>query len=101
MNNIKISGKIIKKTKNEIDDRYLRVVLAMPLHIKYYDEGMFKQCFSYLSFDLFGLDKEQYSDLRKGSYVEIYGSVVGNCKEDGTLKNNLIICPKSIMKGVR
>ena len=101
MNSIKVSGKIIRKDKNKKDDRYLKLVLAMPLHMKSFDEGTFKQCYSYLSFTLFGIDKEQYDNLRKGNYVEIIGWILGNCKEDGTIKDNLIICPKTVTKGVR
>lgn len=99
MNTIKISGKVIKKEKTKEDD--LKIVLAMPLHIKVYDEGTFKQCYNYLSFTILGLEKEQYDNLRKGNSVEIIGYVTGNCNEDGTPKRNLTIYPKSVTKGVR
>lgn len=99
MNTIKISGKVIKKEKTKKDD--LKIVLAMPLHMKVYDEGTFKQCYSYLSFTLFGLEKEQYDNLRKGNFVEIIGYIAGNCKEDGTPKSDLTILPKSVTKGVK
>ncbi len=100
MNSIKIAGKVLKKEKQKKNDQYLDILIAVPLHMKVYDEGNFKQLYSYLSFSLFGLNNDQYNNLRKGNFVEIIGQVVGNSNEDGTQKKNLIVIPKSIMKGV-
>ncbi len=100
MNSIKIAGKVLKKEKQKKNDQYLDILIAVPLHMKVYDDGNFKQLYSYLSFSLFGLNNDQYSNLRKGNFVEIIGQVVGNSNEDGTQKKNLIVIPKSIMKGV-
>ncbi len=99
MNTIKIAGKVIKKEKQKKNELFLDVLIAVPLNLKVYDEGNYIQQYNYFSFTLFGLDKNQYSNLRKGNFVEIIGQVVGNSNEDGTEKNNLIIIPKTIMKG--
>ena len=102
MNLIKISGKIIQKEKNNKDNRTLKIVIAIPLRMKSFDEdGNVKQCYSYFSCSLIGLDKEQYTNLRKGNYVEITGYICGNCKDDGTIISDTTIFPKSITKGGR
>lgn len=101
MNTIKISGKVIKIEKFKDSDYYLKLVIAMPLHMKMYSEETFKECYSYLSFVLSILDKEQVKDLKVGNSVEIIGVIGGNCKEDGTESSDLMIFPKSVMKGVR
>ena len=101
MNSIRISGKILQKDKIKNNNNSLKIILAMPLQMQYYDKGTFKQCYSYLSFILAGIDDDQYKYLRKGSYVEIIGCLLGNCKEDGTLKeNHLTIVPNTIKKEV-
>ena len=51
-----------------------------------------------MSFNLIGLDKD-FANLRKGSFVEITGEIIGNCNEDGSKKLDLFINPKSIVKG--
>lgn len=101
MNNFKISGKVIKTKKIGKNDLFVNVVLAVPLNYRIYDENnLIKQQYNYISFSIFGLDQEQYRNLRKGNYVEISGMMAGNCDENGNLKKDLIIFPKSIMKGV-
>ena len=102
MNTIKISGKIVKKETIKNNKSLLKLVLAMPLHMKSYDpeKGTMKQYYTHLSFTLFGLEKEQYDTLRKGNIVEIIGAVAGNCKADGTMVNELLVCIKSVTKGV-
>lgn len=99
MNTIKIAGKVVKKEKQKKNDTFLNILVAVPLHLKVYDEGNFKQLYNYISLSLFGLDNDQYTNLRKGNFVEIIGQIVGNCNEDGTEKRDLIVIPKSIMKG--
>lgn len=99
MNAIKIAGKIVKKEKQKKNDPYLNILVAVPLHLKVYDEDTFKQLYNYVSLSLFGLDNDQYTNLRKGNFVEIIGQIVGNSNEDGTEKRDLIIIPKSVMKG--
>lgn len=99
MNAIKIAGKIVKKDKQKKNDSFLNILIAVPLHLKVYDEGNFKQLYSYVSLSLFGVDQDQLSNLRKGNFVEIIGQIVGNSNEDGTEKKDLIVIPKSVMKG--
>lgn len=99
MNTIKIAGKVVKKEKQKKNDSFLNILVAVPLHLKVYDEGNFKQLYNYVSLSLFGLDNDQYTNLRKGNFVEIIGQIVGNSNEDGTEKRDLIVIPKSIMKG--
>lgn len=100
MNAIRIAGKVLKKEKQKKSDFLLDILIAVPLNLKIYDEGNYIQQYNYFSFTLFGLDKNQYSNLRKGNFVEIVGQIVGNSNEDGTEKNNLIIIPKTVTKGV-
>ena len=52
-----------------------------------------------MSFNLIGLNKD-FSNLRKGSFVEIVGEIIGNCNKDVSKKTDLFINPKSITKGV-
>lgn len=99
MNTIKISGKVVKIEKAKNNDYDLKLVIAMPLHMKMYSEGTFKQCYSYLSFILSILEKDQFKDLEVGNFIEIIGDIGGNCKEDGTMTKELIIFPKTVMKG--
>jgi len=99
MNTIKISGKVVKIEKIKNNDYDLKLVIAMPLQMKMYSEGTFKQCYSYLSFVLSILEKEQFKDLQEGNFVEIIGVIGGNCKEDGTMTKDLMIFPKTVMKG--
>ena len=101
MNSIKIAGEIIKKEKSRKNDTFLNVIVAVPLHMKVYGDGNFKQLYNYVSLSLFGLENDQYDILRKGNFVEIIGQIVGNSNEDGKKKRDLIVIPKSIMKGVR
>lgn len=98
MNNIRIAGKIIKKEKQKNKDLFLDILLAIPINFKVYHKGNFIQKYNYFSFTLFGLDKSQYSNLRKGSFVEIIGQIVGTSDKDGTEKNNLIIIPNTVTK---
>lgn len=100
MNSIKLAGKVVKKESQKKNDPYLNILIAVPLHMKVYDDGNFKQLYHYISLSLFGVDNEQYANLRKGNFVEIIGQIVGNSNEDGTQKRDLIIIPKSIMRGV-
>lgn len=100
MNLFKISGKVMKKEKVKGNDLILNLVLAIPLGMKVYDAESFVPAYSYLSISLFGLDKEQYDNLRKGNFVEIIGSVTGNSDKEGNKKSELIILPKTITKGV-
>ena len=100
MNTFKISGKVVKTTKIKKSDLFVNVILAVPLNYKIYDDDNLKQQYNYISFSIFGLDQDQYKNLRKGNYVEISGMMAGNCNEDGSNKMDLIIFPKSIMKGV-
>lgn len=100
MNTIKISGKVVKLDKVKNNDYYLKLVIAMPLHMKMYSERTFKECYSYLSFVLSILEKEQVKDLKVGNSVEIIGVIGGNCKEDGTDIKDLLIFPKSVTRGV-
>ncbi len=99
MNTIKIAGKVLKKEKQKKNDSFLDILIAVPLNMKVYDEGNFIQQYNYFSFTLFGLDENQYTNLRKGNFVEIIGQIAGNSNEDGTEMKNLIIIPKTIMKG--
>ncbi len=99
MNSIKIAGKVVKKEKQKKNDQYLDILIAVPLHMRVYDDGDFKQLYHYISLSLFGIDSDQYANLRKGNFVEIIGQLVGNSNEDGTVKKGLIVIPKSIMKG--
>lgn len=99
MNTIKISGKVVKIEKAKNNDYDLKLVIAMPLHMKMYSEGTFKQCYNYLSFILSILEKDQFKDLEVGNFIEIIGDIGGNCKEDGTMIKELIIFPKTVMKG--
>ncbi len=99
MNTIKIAGKVLKKEKQKKNDSFLDILIAVPLNMKVYDEGNFIQQYNYFSFTLFGLDENQYTNLRKGNFVEIIGQIIGNSNEDGTEKKNLTIIPKTIMKG--
>ena len=99
MNYIKIAGKIIKKEKQKKNDDFLNILIAVPLNMKVYSEGNFKQLYNYVSLSLFGLNSEQYTNLRKGNFVEIVGQIIGNSNEEGTKKRDLIVIPKSVMKG--
>lgn len=101
MNFFRISGKVIKTTKIKKCDLFVNVILAVPLNYRIYDEDSLKQQYNYISFFIFGLDQEQYKNLRKGNYVEINGMIAGNCNEDGSNKIDLIIFPKSVAKGVK
>lgn len=100
MNTIKISGKVVKIDKVKNNDYYLKLVIAMPLHMKMFSEGNLKECYSYLSFVLSILEKDQVKDLKVGNSIEIIGVIGGNCKEDGTGIKDLMIFPKSVTKGV-
>lgn len=100
MNTFKISGKVVKKEKIKGNDLMVNLVLAIPLGMKVYDEESFTPVYNYLSFSIFGLDKEQYDNLRKGNSVEIIGFITGNCDKDGNKKSELIVLPKSVTKGV-
>ncbi len=97
-NTIKLYGKVIKKTKDKQSSLILNVVLALPINLKIYNGGICEQEYNYMSFNLIGLDKD-FANLRKGSFVEITGEIIGNCNEDGSKKLDLFINPKSIMKG--
>lgn len=99
MNSIKIAGRIIKKDKRKKNSLFLNILIAVPLRLKVYDDDSFKQLYNYISVSLFGLDSSQYSTLRKGSFVEIIGQIVGNSNEDGSMKKDLVIIPKAIKKG--
>lgn len=98
MNTIKIAGKVIKKEYQKKNDT-LNILLAVPLHLKVYDDDNFKQLYHYISISLFGLEKEQYNNLRKNNFVEIIGQIIGNSNEDGSTKSDLIVIPKSVTKG--
>jgi len=100
-NTVKLSGIIVKKEK--LKNKDLRIVLAMPLHMKTFDnEGNVKRCFTHFSFTIVGLiEQEEYSILRKGNFVEIIGLITGNCTEDGTILRGLEIIIKSVAKGVK
>lgn len=100
MNTIKLSGKVVKKEKVKKNDYFVKVVLAVPLHLRICDEGIVEQEYYYVSFLLFKMSKEDKSNLRKGSQVRIIGEIGGNCDEDGNNESELIIIPKSITKGV-
>ena len=99
MNTIRIKGKVIKKTKEKKNDLVLNVVLAIPLNFRIFNEGVCEQEYNYVSFNLIGLNKD-FSNLRKGSFVEIVGEIIGNCNKDVSKKTDLFISPKSITKGV-
>ncbi len=100
-NTIKLSGIIVKKEK--LKNKDLRIVLAMPLHMKTFDnEGNVKRCFAHFSFTIVGIiEDEEYSILRKGNFVEIVGYITSNCKEDGTILRGVEIIIKSVAKGVK
>jgi len=87
------------KEKQKKNDQYLNILIAVPLHMKVYDDGNFKELCHFISLSLFGVDNEQYVNLRKGTFVEIIGQIVGNSDAEGTLKKDLIVIPKSIMRG--
>lgn len=100
MHMIKVSGIIQDKTLIKNKD-LLTILLAMPLNVKVYKDGRFENMYSYASFSLFGLDEKQYKNLRKGNFVEITGTIRGNCDQDGNRIGEIIIVPRNIMKGVR
>lgn len=99
MNLIKISGKIIEKERIEKKD-YINVLLAMPLRIKVYEDGEYKPTYSYIKFGLFGLDEQQYSNLEKGTFIDIIGTVHGNCDKNGKKTGEMLIIPRTITRGV-
>lgn len=99
-NTIKLSGIIVKKEK--LKNKDLRIVLAMPMHMKTFDSnGNVKRCFTHFSFTIVGIEDEDYSILRKGNFVEIVGYIHGNCNEEGTILRGLEIMIKSVAKGVK
>jgi len=100
-NTIKLSGIIVKKEK--LKNKDLRIVLAMPLQMKTFDnEGNVKRCFAHFSFTIVGLiEQEELSILRKGNFVEIVGLITSNCNEEGTILRGVEIIIKSVAKGVK
>ena len=88
MNTIRIKGKVIKKTKEKKNDLVLNVVLAIPLNFRIFNEGVSEQEYNYVSFNLICLNKD-FSNLRKGSFVEIVGEIIGNCNKDVSKKTDL------------
>ncbi len=97
MNNIKISGRVISKTKEKNNSMIINVLLAVPIKYRIYNDGVLEQNYNYLSFKLIG---KNFSNLRKGSYVDIVGYIIGNSDENGNLAEGVFIVPSAISKGV-
>ena len=97
MNNIKISGRVISKTKEKNNSMIINVLLAVPIKYRIYNDGVLEQNYNYLSFKLIG---KNFSNLRKGSYVDIVGYIIGNSDENGNLVEGVFIVPSAISKGV-
>ena len=100
MNTIRLTGKVLKKELVKGNNVAFKILLAIPLNMRVSDGDTFKRVYSYLSFHLCGMNIDSFTELKEGNYIEIIGSVYGNCEEDGSNVVGLTIYPKSIMRGV-
>ena len=100
MNTIRLTGKVLKKDLLKDNNSAFKILLAIPLNMRVADGDTFKRVYSYLSFTLCGMSLENFTELKEGNYIEITGSIYGNCHENGSNIGELTIYPRSIMRGV-
>ena len=100
MNEIKLSGKVLKKEmiKNSF---FIRIVLGVPIKMKVMDNGKFEPLYDNISFLLYEPSSLNVSKIRKGSYIEIVGQVLTNCDKEEAIADELAIMPKNIRKGLK
>ncbi len=91
----------IKKERQRKKDALVNIIIALPLNMKVYHNGTFKQMYNYVSLALLGVNQEQCAELKKGNLIKISGQIVGNSNENGKNKRDLTIVPKTITKGIK
>lgn len=97
MNEIKLSGKVLKKEiiKNNF---FIRIVLGVPTKLKVMNNGKFETVCNNISFLLYEPSTLNISKIRKGSYIEIVGQLLTNCDKEEAIADELAIMPKNIRK---
>ena len=99
MNEIKLSGKVLKKEllKNSF---FIRIVLAVPTKIKITENDKSETTCSNISFLLYEPNILNINKIKKGSYMEIVGQLLTNCDKEEAIADELAIMPKNIKKGL-
>lgn len=94
MNEIKLSGKIMKVVKLN-DIHFTRIILGLPLHMKVLNKGSYENCYSYISFLLFEPCNVNLTKIKKGTNIELTGWVLSNSESDDDCGDELAIMLKT------
>ena len=92
MNEIKISGKVIKKDVFD-NELFTRFILEIPTKMKVINDNKIERVNNYISFILF--------TPCINTYIEIRGEILGNSNKSEEIDDCLVIFPKTIRKGVK
>lgn len=100
MNEIKLSGKIVKKEvfDNEI---FTRFIIEVPMRMKVLNDNKIENVNNYISFILFMPCINDFPEISENSYIEIRGELLGNSNKNEDIDDCLVIYPKTIRKGVK
>ena len=97
MNEIKISGKVIKKDVFD-NELFTRFILEIPTKMKVINDNKIERVNNYISFILCIND---FPEINKNTYIEIRGEILGNSNKSKETDDCLVIFPKTIRKGVK
>lgn len=100
INEIKLSGIILKKEKSKNDKLLTMVVLGVPsAYARYYGIKSKDEYYCY-SFFIYTHALKRFPELRKGNAVEIEGKIMINNDYEGSGPSELFIDIKNVKKGV-
>lgn len=100
MNEIKVSGKIIKKEAFD-NGMFTRFIIEVPMRMKVLNDNKIERVNNYISFILFMTCINDFPEMNKNSYIEIRGELLGNSYKNEDIDDCLVIYPKTIKKGVK
>lgn len=100
MNEIKISGKVIKKDVFD-NELFTRFILEIPTKMKVINDNKIERVNNYISFILFTPCINDFPEINKNTYIEIRGEILGNSNKNEEIDDCLVIFPKNIRKGVK
>ena len=81
MNEIKISGKVIKKDVFD-NELFTRFILEIPTKMKVINDNKIERVNNYISFILFTPCINDFPEINKNTYIEIRGEILGNSNKN-------------------
>lgn len=100
MNEIKLSGKVIKK--ESLDNKlFIKLIIELPTKMKVVNDGEIERINNYISVILFSPSSNDYPEIKRNTYIEIRGELLENINKDDEKLTGIIIMPKTIKRGVK